>query len=267
MNVKLYDTVVDENDLKLRLKYWNMAFGLQEIDGLKVTNFLKDITKKHIENKITLEELKKEVNDKYYDIANSDLNKEADLVAINIYDILIDKSFRFDYLTYVNYHKRLFNNLDVDKFHPGEFRKQNITKKEDILNGDSVLYQNYELIESSLEQDFIDEEEVNYINKNMEEVAISLARFTSKIWQNHPFMEGNTRTTILFLQKYLTNMGFIFNFELFKEHSLYFRNALVRYNYMDYEKGISVNRDYLINFYLKLLFDKDVSLDPKKLYV
>ena len=137
-----------------------------------------------------------------------------------IYEILSDKSFRFDFLTYKNYHKRLFNNLDKDVYNPGNFRTFNITKNEVVLNGDTVDYQSYDMIEDTLKYDFEEEKNINYISKNKEELVDRIVEFTSRIWQIHPFQEGNTRTTAVFIQKYLISMGFDVNNDLFKDNSL-----------------------------------------------
>ena len=76
-------------------------------------------------------------------------------------------------------------------------------------------------------------------SKKSAKVSISrLARFTSSIWQVHPFCEGNTRTTAVFIIKYLRSLGYNVNNDLFKENSLYFRNALVLSNYSDVSRNI-----------------------------
>ena len=184
-----------------------------------------------------------------------------------IYEILSDKSFRFDFLTYKNYHKRLFNNLDKDIYNPGNFRTYNITKNEDVLNGDTVDYQSYDMIEDTLKYDFEEEKNIDYISMNKEELVDRIVEFTSRIWQIHPFQEGNTRTTAVFVYKYLISMEFDVNNDLFKDNSLYFRNALVSANYINYNKGIKSDKKYLIMFFENLLFNKDNVLDNKELYV
>ena len=94
-----------------------------------------------------------------------------------------------------------------------------------------------------------------------------MSEFTSKIWQIHPFCEGNTRTTAVFIQKYLISMGFDVNNEMFKDNSLYFRNALVRANYLNYIRGIKADKKYLNMFFGNLLFNEENKLDNKDLYI
>ena len=86
-----------------------------------------------------------------------------------------------------------------------------------------------------------------------EQLIDRVAEFTSRIWQIHPFQEGSTRTTAVFIQKYLLSMGFKVNNGLFKDNALYFRNALVRANYTNYAKCIKSNKKYLIMF-LKICY-------------
>lgn len=198
-----YGKVLDEKSSKVKQLYWNIAFGLQEVDE----------------------------------------------VATAIYEILSDGAFRFDYLTYKNYHKRLFKNLSKEKYNPGEFRTYNFTKDEPILNDDTVDYQSYDLIE---------EKEVNYIIMDQEQLIDRIVEFTSRIWQIHPFQEGNTTTTAVFIQKYLLSMGVKVNNGLFKDNALYFRNALVRANYINYVKGIKSDKKYLIMFFENLLLEKNI---------
>ena len=94
-----------------------------------------------------------------------------------------------------------------------------------------------------------------------------IAKFTSSVWQVHPFGEGNTRTTAVFIEKYLNNMGFNVNNDMFKNKSLYFRNALVRSNYGNIPKGIYPTFDYLVMFFENLLQGKNNELKNRDLYI
>lgn len=246
-----YDKVVDENNPKVKQLYWNIAFGLQEVDRLKPSKYMVELSEEHINGKKTYDKVQEEITS-YYSKNKVKFNedeKEADIVATAIYEILIDKSFRFDYLTYKNYHRRLFINLDKEKYNPGVFRTYNFTKDEIVLDNDTVSYQAYDLIEETLKYDFDEEKKQDYINFNHEQIIDRISEFTSRIWQVHPFCEGNTRTTAVFIQKYLINMGFKVNNELFKDNALYFRNALVRANYINYAKGVNADKKYLIDLF------------------
>lgn len=62
------------------------------------------------------------------------------------------------------------------------------------------MYADYMMIEDTLKYDFDEEKNQNYTKMNKEQIVKRLATFTSRIWQVHPFGEGNTRTTALFIQ-------------------------------------------------------------------
>ncbi len=270
MNDITYDKVQEESNPKIKQLYWNIAFGLQDVDRLKPSKYMIKLSEEHIQGKKTYQEVQNEITSYYNknkDNHDDDDEEEADEVATAIYEILSDKSFRFDFLTFKNYHKRLFINLDKEKYNPGEFRTYNFTKDERILNGDTVQYQSYDLIEETLKYDFKEEKEIDYTKFNEEELINRIVEFTSKIWQVHPFQEGNTRTTAVFIPKYLISMGFDINNELFKEKALYFRDALVRANYTNYSKGIKETNKYLIMFFENLLLNENNNLNNDDLKI
>lgn len=265
-----YDKVLDEKDSKIKQLYWNIAFGLQDVDGLKPSKYMVQLSNEHIDGLKTYKEVQEAITSYYTKNINNhyvDDEEEADVVSTAIYEILSDCAFRFDYLTYKNYHKRLFKNLNKEKYNPGEFRNYNFTKDELILNGDTVDYQSYDLIEETLKYDFAEEKEIDYFMLNQVQLIDRIAEFTSRIWQVHPFQEGNTRTTAVFIQKYLLSMGFKVNNDLFKDNALYFRNALVRANYTNYIKGVKADKKYLIMFLENLLLDKNNKLDNNELKI
>lgn len=267
MNERTYEEVLDEKSPKIKQLYWDVAFGLQEVDKLKPSKYMKDLSEEHIIGKKTYEQVQNEITSYYSknkDNHEDDDEEEADEVATAIYEILSDKSFRFDFLTLKNYHRRLFINLDKEKYNAGNFRDYNFTKDEPVLNGDTVQYQSYDLIEETLRYDFEEEEEQDYSSLIDEELIDRITEFTSRIWQVHPFQEGNTRTTAIFIYKYLLSIGFYVNGYLFKNNSLYFRNALVRANYTNYSVGVKETRKYLAMFFENLLLNKDNKLDSEE---
>ena len=258
----------ETTDIKKKQEYWDTGIGLNKVDNLKPSKYLLELSKKNINGKLRYYEVE-ELLKKYYKTQNStdekiQEEKECDLVSLRIAMILEDKSFGFSPITLKNIHKHLFK--DIYDF-AGDYRTYNITKKEDILNGDTVKYVNYQDIESYFEYDFKEEKEFDYSKINKNELIKHIAKFTSSIWQVHAFGEGNTRTTAIFIKKYLSNMGFNVNNDMFKEKSLYFRNALVRSNYGNIPKGIYPTFDYLIMFFENLLQGKDNKLENKDLYV
>ena len=247
-----YDPVLDDLNAETKREYWDTAFGLQAVDNITPTHYMKHLANEHISGKKTYYELNEEVNHHYAGQPISD-DKEADEVSKAIYQILADETFRFDIPTFKSYHKRLFQNLDENIFHPGEFRTINITKKEDILDGDTVQYQDYGMLEDTLKYDFDEEKSQDYTQMTTTQKITRIADFTSRIWQVHPFYEGNTRTTAIFIQKYLRNLGFSVNNDLFKDNSKFFRNALVKANYTNITKNISASPRDLESFFAELL--------------
>ena len=122
-------------------------------------------------------------------------------------------------------------------------------------------------MKESLEYDISLEKEKNYKDMSIVEVINNITKFSSNIWQVHPFREGNTRTTALFIEKYLISLGYDVDNTLFKDKSVYFRNALVRSNYFNNELGIKEDSSYLVKFYENLLLGKNNNLHSEDLIV
>lgn len=251
-----------------KTKVWETAIGLQEVDGLTPSKYLVETAKEHIEGNINIDEVKDRIN-QYYEAENSRKdfekeNEEADKVAVRITEILSEKTFNFSPTEMLNIHKRLFTGI-IDK--AGEFRDYNFTKKEWVLNGDTVIYSSYESIKDTLEYDFEQERNFSYKDLGLEESIKHLCRFTSNIWQIHPFCEGNTRTTAVFMIKYLRTFGFNINDEVFAENSWYFRNSLVRANYKNFEKNVFEDTSYLEKFFYNLLTGSKYELKNRDTHI
>ena len=274
MNEKKLDSSINEyiEEVKpsnyIKKSQWEMAIGLQEVDNLKPSKHLESLVNNNITGKMTLLEVEQSLK-KYYleKDSNNDINAnelECDFVSARIVELLQEKKFELsvDYLKYV--HKYLFQ--DVFSF-AGEFRKINFSKHEKMLNNDSVPYGDYKILEASLNYDISLEKAKNYKEMSIVEVINSMATFSSNIWQFHPFREGNTRTTALFIEKYLISLGYNVDNTLFKNKSVYFRNALVRSNYFNDELDIKEDKQYLIKFYENLLLGKNNNLHSRDLIV
>lgn len=266
-----YEVLSETNDGKTKQLYWNIAIGLQEVDNLKPSKYLLELAIENVKGKKTYSEIEENIIQYYNKQDRCNLGeKEADEVSIRIVKMLNDKTFRFDYNTYRLYHKYLFEGIDIgcDKWYIERFRDINISKKEPVLNGESVLYVDFSMIEDTLRYDFDEERSQNYNLMTETEKVARLAEFTSRIWQVHPFREGNTRTTALFVQKYIQSLGLgEMNNEIFKDNSVYFRNALVRANYTNYAIGVREDNQYLMKFFSNLLLNTNYVLDNKELYV
>ncbi|MBQ6414462.1 Fic family protein [Candidatus Saccharibacteria bacterium] len=265
--MQTYNQVDDSINPAVKREYWDVAFGLQAVDGLRPSKYLETLADEHVEGTKSYTEVAEAINNYYQHNQQSAPDKEADIVSKSIYAILADESFSFNLVTFKGYHRRLFEELNHEVFHPGEFRKVNITKKEPILNGDTVQYQDYGLLEESLQYDFNEEQSIDYVSMTPSEKIGRIATFTSRIWQVHPFREGNTRTTAVFIEKYLRSLGFTVDNKLFEKHSTYFRNALVRANYNNLPLGIKATDEYLIRFFENLLQAKERTLDETAMHI
>lgn len=259
-----------EPDKKEKSIAWSIATGLQQVDGLTPSAYLYKTAKRNIEGEISIEEAKKLI-DSYYESKTSrteddDEKEEADKVSARITELLSEKSFSFTPNQLLSIHERLFKGVFY-KVKAGKFRDYNITKKEWVLNGDTVLYANADLIRETLNYDFEAEKNFDYSKLSKEDAVKHLTRFVANIWQIHPFGEGNTRTTAVFTIKYLRSLGFNVNNEPFEKHSWYFRNALVRANYTNMQKGIYMNTEYLEKFFRNILLGENNELKKRYTHI
>ena len=248
---------------------WQTAIGLQDVDGLKPSAYLIDAAKKHIEGDLTIDDVK-HMLDSYYksktarEKVEDERTEEADKVSARIEELLTEKSFSFSPEYLARIHRHLFNG--IHKF-AGRYRDYDITKREWVLGGDTVLYASSSMISETLSYDFSQERMVNYASLDTDKAIEQLTKFISGIWQIHPFGEGNTRTTAVFTMKYLQSFGFEVKNDMFKDHSWYFRNALVRANYNNVPKGISATDEYLVRFFRNLLLGEENVLRNRDLLI
>ena len=251
-----------------KARIWQTAIGLQDVDGLKTSPYLQETAEKHIEGEITIDEVRSLINS-YYESKDARENveertEEADKVSAAITAVLSENTFTFspDYL--ISIHRRLFTG--VYKF-AGQIRDYNISKKEWVLDGASVLYSDAYMIRQTLEYDFREEKGFDYSSISTADAIKHIARFISGIWQIHSFGEGNTRTTAVFTIKYLRSFGFDIDNDLFEKHSWYFRNALVRANYNNLSKGITASDEYLLRFFRNLILGERTPLSNREMHI
>lgn len=247
---------------------WKTAIGLQAVDGLQPSAYLIDVAKRNIEGEITLDETRKLI-DSYYQsktvrTPKDEDEEEADKVSANIAKILASKTFAFNTNGYVSLHRRIFEGVFK---HAGEIRQYDISKKEWVLEGDSVNYLNWEDLRRALDWDIEQEKNFSYKGLTDDEKIEHIAKFISGIWQIHAFREGNTRTTAIFTIQYLRSLGYKVNNEMFAKHSWYFRNALVRANYRNIQKGIDYSPIYLVRFFRNLLLKDGWVLKNRYLHI
>ena len=257
-----------EPSQKERAENWKTAIGLQAVDGLQPSAYLIDVAKRNIEGEITLDETRKLI-DSYYQnktvrTPKDEDEEEADKVSANIAKILASKTFAFNTNGYVSLHRRIFEGVFK---HAGEIRQYDISKKEWVLEGDSVNYLNWEDLRRALDWDIEQEKNFSYKGLTDDEKIEHIAKFISGIWQIHAFREGNTRTTAIFTIQYLRSLGYEVNNEMFAKHSWYFRNALVRANYRNIQKGIDYSPIYLVRFFRNLLLKDSWVLKNRYLHI
>ena len=247
---------------------WKTAIGLQAVDGLQPSAYLIDVAKRNIEGEISLDETRKLI-DSYYQsktvrTPKDEEEEEADKVSANIAKILASKTFAFNTNGYVSLHRRIFEGVFK---HAGEIRQYDISKKEWVLEGDSVNYLNWEDLRRALDWDIEQEKNFSYKGLTDDEKIEHIAKFISGIWQIHAFREGNTRTTAIFTIQYLRSLGYEVNNEMFAKHSWYFRNALVRANYRNINKDIEYSPIYLVRFFRNLLLKDSWVLKNRYLHI
>lgn len=247
---------------------WSTAIGLQAVDGLKTSKYLIDTAIQNIEGKITMKEAQGLI-DSYYEerpvhLSDGERTEEADKVSSRIAEILSENAFSFSPNEYISIHRKLFQGIYK---HAGKIRDYNITKKEWVLDGATVMYGSASELRATFEYDFSQEKDFSYKGLSIDEIIHHLAVFVSRLWQIHIFGEGNTRTTAVFFIKYLRTLGFSATNDIFAKNAWYFRNALVRANYTNLQKGIHETTEYLEVFLRKLLMNEDNELHNRDLHI
>ncbi len=247
---------------------WSTAIGLQAVDGLKPSKYLIDTAIQNIEGKITIKEAQ-DLIDSYYEerpihLSDDERTEEADKVSSRIAEILSETAFSFSLNEYISIHRKLFHGIYK---HAGKIRDYNFTKKEWVLDGDTVMYGSASELKATLEYDFLQEKNFSYKGLSIDEIIHHLAIFVSSLWQIHVFREGNTRTTAVFFIKYLRTLGFSVTNDIFAKNAWYFRNALVRANYTNIQKGIHETTEYLETFLRNLLLNENNELHNRNLHI
>lgn len=245
---------------------WSAAIGLQDVDGLKPSEYLYETAKKNIDGRITIDKAGKLINSYYKSKEGRTEHgtEEADKVSVRMARLLSEKAFVFSQAQYISIHKELFQGIYA---HAGKLRDYNITKKEWVLDGDTVSYGSALDLRETLEYDLSQERTFRYNGLTMTDTIHHLAVFVSRLWQIHVFGEGNTRTTAVFFIKYLRQLGFDADNEIFAEHSWYFRNALVRANYNNLKEGIYETTEFLERFLRNLLQHETNELHNREMHV
>lgn len=246
---------------------WHTAIGLQAVDGLTPSKYLVETAIKNIEGRITIDQAQ-QLLERYYEESpkqeNGDRTEEADKVSARIAKILLEKAFSLTPTEYLSIHRKLFQGIYR---HAGKMRDYNITKKEWVLDGATVLYGSATELQATLEYDISQEKKFSYKGLTINEMISHLAFFVARLWQIHIFAEGNTRTTAVFFIKYLRTLGFDVKNDIFAENAWYFRNALVRANYNDLKAGVHETTEYLELFLRNLLLNETNPLHNRFMHI
>ena len=242
-------------DIKEKAYVWAAALGLQATDGLRTSYEMRRTARQYIEGRLTIDEVRQHINEYYKSnppaTTDKEKEQEADKVACNIADVLFNKRLDFSTDGYLNLHRQIFDGV-YD--HAGQLRATDIVKSEWVLEKDTVFYLHWEELRLALDSNFQFERNLHYDELNKEDLLEWIAFFTAGIWHIHPFNEGNTRTIAVFSILLLRPLGYDIHTDVFADHSWYFRNAMVRANYMNELKHIHVNPDFLIRFYRNWMF-------------
>ena len=257
-----------EPEKRERAQIWRTAIGLQQVDGLETSEYLKKTVKRNIDGEISIDEVQHLIKEYYVNKTNhepeEEEKREADTVTGNIGKILASDTLDFSANGFISLHRRIF--AGVFK-HAGQIRTYDITKKEFVLRGGTVSYLNWEDLRRALDYDIEQEKQFSYNDLSQEQVIAHIAQFVSNIWQIHAFGEGNTRTTAVFTIQYLRSIGFAVDNDLFARHSWYFRNALVRANYRNVALKVDYSPVYLERFFRNLLLDEHWDLKSRYLVI
>ena len=257
-----------EPEKKDRAEAWRVAIGLQAVDGLKTSEYLQETARRNIEGEITIDEARELVKEYYikktvHDDDDAD-KEEADRVSSNISKLLQTDAFTYSVAGFAAIHRAIFEGVFK---HAGRFRDYDISKKEWVLRNDTVLYGRWQDLRMTVEYDLEQERQFDYTALNKDQMIEHLAKFVAGLWQIHPFGEGNTRTTAIFTIKYLRSLGFSVNNDMFEHYSCYFRNALVRANYRNVQKGINAEPIFLVRFFRNLLLGETNELKNRYMLV
>lgn len=257
-----------EPEAAISAEQWKTAIGLQAVDGMTPSQYLIDVARRNIEGDLTMDEVQDLLHSYYASAANRDKieenDEEADKASANIKRILSTNTLAFNTNGYIATHRRIFEGVFK---HAGQLRRYDISKKEWVLNGETVNYLNWEDLRRALDYDIQQEKDFSYKGLSDDEKIKHLCRFTSGLWQIHPFCEGNTRTTAVFLIQYMRSIGYKVTNDMFAEHSWYFRNALVRANYKNSALGIDYDQVFLERFLRNMLLGEQWVLKNRYLVI
>ena len=258
-----YERAAGRESEEARRHYWVVAIGLQEVDGLRTSEYLRERAAEYVAGGRSLEDAGELVR-AHHAAGLDEGTREADLVAQRIAELLARSPFFLGEGMLPEIHRYLFQDLDPALYHPGELKAERMVKQEEILNGDSVLYADPMAYEMALRGAFAAEQARSYTTLEDDELA-AFCHFIAFVWQVHPFYEGNTRAVAVLSELYLNQLGFKVANEPFGRHARYYRDALVRAMYRNADAGILPDESFLVAFYESVLGRRPARFDREAL--
>lgn len=165
---------------------------------------------------------------------------EADVTAYTMASLYSMQFEKFDSQTLLEMHRIIFGDLYA---WAGQIRTIQMTKSEYVLGGDTVRYAAPKEIKQEITAVC---KEIPRLKKgkDREDLIFRVVRISAKLWQIHPFREGNTRTVVSFSMLLAKSLGLTVNPKLFEDNAAYVRNALVWASQGIYSKFEYLERIY-----------------------
>lgn len=223
-----YEVLHDDSTQEERREAWEVGAGLQRIDGISPSPVAYSLMDEQVAGRLTYVQVEQKLHRHYMSTpAASSAQREADLAATRIAEIISEPGFTLSAGSLAAIHGRIFDGLLDDRRWEGQFRRETIKKDEPVLGGASVKYTPGQEVARTVTWEFEQERDADFVSHDDFDAITHVVRFTSSVWQIHPFREGNTRATTTFAIKYLRDLGVKIDNEPFLHHSPYFRDALV----------------------------------------
>ena len=166
-----------EPDKCEKASIWRTAIGLQAVDGLQTSEYLRETAIKHIEGEIDIDEARQLIQAYYQSKTHRETTdddmQEADQVSANITKILSSNTLDFSAKGYISLHRRIFDGVFK---HAGKVRDYDISKNEWILNGDTVHYLNWEDLHRALDYDIEQERRFSYKGLSTDQLIQHIAQ-------------------------------------------------------------------------------------------
>jgi len=209
-----------------RADAWAVGFGLQAVDGLTPSSTVYALATEHISGRTSYAEVEQRLRRHYADSDPDDRQREADFSSARIARIIQTPGFGLAPAALKGIHREVFTDVYPDEW-VGRWRTVAIGKPEPVLGGWTVEYAAPFLIEEMLADAFAKEEAIDWLPAEPRGAIDRVLRFISRIWQIHPFREGNTRTSATYAVLYMRHLGVDITNDPFAKRAEFFRDALV----------------------------------------